>query len=370
MKITSLDTFILHVPVTRRAIADSTHQVTHWAAPGVMLHTDQGITGFGYSGTHAHLPADRLITECIRACFGPLLTGQDPTQVRSLWSKLVHHPPLQWVGRGGITHLALGAIDIALWDIKAKAAGVPLWRLLGGSDQKRIEGYNTDGGWLNWDDQTLVSDCRRLVEVEGFRGVKIKVGSADYRRDLDRVEMVRKTIGFNTRLMVDANGRWDLPTALQAGSRFQQFDVTWFEEPIWYDDVEGHRRLAESIATPLALGEQLYLLDHFRQFITCGAVHYVQPDVTRVAGVTEWWQVAELALAHRLPVVSHIGDMMQVHLHTALAHRSCTMLEYIPWLRSCFQEPATIEDGCFICPKLPGAGTTLREDAIERYGVR
>jgi len=122
-------------------------------------------------------------------------------------------------------------------------------------------------------------------------------------------------------------------------------------------------------AFTLALGEQLYSLDDFRNFIRAGAVHYVQPDAVRLAGITEWWQVADLALAHRLPVVSHIGDMVQVHLHLAIAHPACHMLEYIPWLNACFEEPATVIDGDFIPPQNPGAGTTLTEAALEAYDV-
>src|SRR6185503_1937030 len=150
------------------------------------------------------------------------------------------------------------------------------------------------------------------------------------------LRLVRKAIGPAVALMVDANGRWDLPTATRIGSALAENDVRWFEEPLWYDDIEGHRRLAQAISSPIALGEQLYLLDHFRSFIAAGAVHYVQPDAVRLAGITEWWQVAELAYAHRLPVVSHAGDMVQIHLQTAIAHPACDSMEYIPWLRPVF----------------------------------
>jgi L-alanine-DL-glutamate epimerase-like enolase superfamily enzyme len=127
VRITKINTFILHVPVTQEAIADSTHALTHWGAPGVMIHTDEDLIGFGYTGTHAHLPTDRLIRDCIADSYGPLLIARDPLNVRAIWNDLYHHPPIQWVGRAGITHLALSAIDIALWDLKAKAAGRPLW---------------------------------------------------------------------------------------------------------------------------------------------------------------------------------------------------------------------------------------------------
>jgi len=369
MIITSAETFVLHVPVTRNKIADSTHTLSHWGVVGVMLMTDSGLVGYGYTGTHAHLVTDRLICECIEGAFVPLLIGQDPREVRHLWSKLAHHSPVQWVGRAGLTHLAVGAIDIALWDLKAKAADQPLWKLLGGSSDKHIEGYNTDGGWLNWDIETLVSDCKRLVEEGGYKGVKIKVGSPEPSRDLKRIEAVRRAIGPEVKLMVDANGTWNLPTALRIGSKLKDYDVFWLEEPLWYDDVRGHQELAHSISTPIALGEQLYRIDHFRDFLHAGAVHYVQADAVRLAGVTEWWATADLAWAFRLPVVAHIGDMMQVHLPLSMAHPACTMLEYIPWIRECFAEPATIADGYFIAPQLPGANTTITTAAFEKYSV-
>lgn len=369
MKITGVEPFILHVPVTRSKIEDSTHSVTHWGAPGVILDTDAGIRGYGYTGTHAYLPLDRLITDCISKTYGPLLIGEDPLEVQHLWRKLYHFPPAQWVGRSGITHLALSAVDIALWDIKAKAAGMPLWKLLGGNASKKVAAYNTDGGWLNWTVEQLVADARQMVEEQGYRGVKIKVGSPDPGEDLVRVEAVRRAIGPRPRLMVDANGRWDLTTAINTGRHLRDYDVYWLEEPLWYDDLAGHARLARSIETPIALGEQLYMRDSFRDFIQAGAVHFVQADAVRLAGITEWWQVADLALAHHLPVAPHIGDMMQVHLHLTIAHPACSLLEYIPWLRDCFEEPATVEEGFFTVPQQPGAGTTFKPSALEKYGV-
>jgi L-alanine-DL-glutamate epimerase-like enolase superfamily enzyme len=170
--------------------------------------------------------------------------------------------------------------------------------------------------------------------------------------------------------MVDVNGMWDLPRALQYGRRLAEHDIAWIEEPLWYDDVQGHARLAGGIATPIALGEQLYSVDAFRQFIDSHALHYAQPDAVRLGGITEWWQVADLALANRLPVAPHAGDMVQIHWHLALAHPACTILEYIPWLKECFEEPVQVLHGRAMAPEAPGASTTLRSDAKERFGVR
>jgi L-alanine-DL-glutamate epimerase-like enolase superfamily enzyme len=364
MKITKLEPIILHAPVTRGGIADSTHTLSHWGAPGVGIHTDIGLVGYGFSGTHAHLPTDRLIVDCILNSYGPLLIGKDPREVLALWEVLHKQSEIYWVGRAGITHLALGAIDIALWDLKAKDAGQPLWKLLGGSAQKKVEAYNTDGGWLNWPLETVVSDCKRLVEEEGYRAVKLKVGGANPREDLRRVEAVRKALGPEIRIMTDANGRWTLPQAIQMAGRLAEFDIAWIEEPIYFDDVQGHKRLAETIQTPIALGEQLYTASHFRDFIHAGAVHYVQPDVVRLAGITEFWQVADMARCYSLPVVPHVGDMCQVHAHLCFAHPACSLLEYIPWLHDWMQEPAKITGGYYIAPEAPGAGMTPNRRAL------
>jgi L-alanine-DL-glutamate epimerase-like enolase superfamily enzyme len=356
MRITRLEPIILHAPVTRGGIADSTHSLTHWGAPGVAIHTDTEHVGYGFSGTHAHLPTDKLITDCIVDSFGPLLIGEDPTEVRALWQKLYYHSEIYWVGRSGITHLALGAIDIALWDLKAKAADQPLWKLLGGSAKKKVEAYNTDGGWLNWPIEQLISDCKRLVEEDGYRALKIKVGGPNPNEDIRRVEAVRNAVGPDIRIMTDANGRWSLPQAIQTVNRLADLDITWIEEPTTFDDVQAHRRLAESITVPIALGEQLYLAAQFRDFIHHGAVHYVQPDIVRLAGVTEWWQVADLAHSYALPVCPHVGDMTQVHQHLCFAHPACNLLEYIPWLHDWMRHPSQVMDGHFVAPGYAGAG--------------
>lgn len=337
--------------------------------PGVIIRTDSGLCGYGYTGTHAHQDTDVLITSFISRVYGPLLVGASAHDVGALWRKLFHFPPAQWVGRAGISQLALAAVDIALWDLKAKSAGLPLWRFLNGCRSEGIRAYNTDAGWLSLSKNQLVDSSLRSINELGFEGIKIKVGLPSVREDVERIRAVRRAIGQDAQLMVDANGRYDLVSAIELGQRLEEFRVNWFEEPIWYDNVDGHRRLAESIRIPIALGEQLYSLASFAEFFRVGAIHYAQPDATRLGGVSEWWQAADLALAYRLPVAPHAGDMMQVHLQLALAHPACYILEYIPWTLECFTEPVQLFQGRFAPPQLPGAGTELRPDALERFGV-
>ena len=365
MKILSVTPFILHVPVTGAQIADSTHTVSHWGVVGARIDTDAGLAGYGYTGTHAHLASDQLITRCIATCHAPLLVGEDARDIRRLWFKLARHPALQWVGRAGITTLAHAAIDIALWDLAAKAAQQPLWQLLGGAVRDKVRAYNTDIGWLSLSDAALVQGSAFAVE-QGFSGIKIKVGSS-VERDLHRLAAVRRAIGPDVTLAIDGNGKWDLPTCLRFVRAAEAHDVFWFEEPLWYDDVQGHAQLARATRIPVALGEQLYTPEAFNEFFAQRAVHWVQPDVTRMAGLTDVLQVCDSAHSQRLPVAPHAGDMSQVHVHVAYAHPACAVLEYIPWIKHCFTDPAEVVDGHFRRPSEPGAGTTPTPAAWERY---
>ena len=367
MRIRSVEPFILHVPLNTESISDSTHTITHWGVVGARIATEDGLEGFGFTGTHADLASDRLITSCIAACYAPLLIGEDAADRERLWLKLARHPAIQWVGRAGITQIALAAVDIALWDLCAKAAGAPLWKLLGGAAKDRLEAYNTDVGWLSIAKDDLVAKCRHAIEHDGFRRLKLKVGHADPSIDLARIEAVRKAVGPSVTIAIDGNGRWDLPTCQRFCARAEPLDIFWFEEPMWYDDVASHAALARSTSIPVALGEQLYSADAFSSFIGAGAVHYVQPDVTRLGGITEYIQVAHTAHSHRLPVAAHVGDMGQVHVHLSFWHPASPMLEYIPWIKDCFAEPICVQDGHYVRPEEPGAGSTLTGQALAAH---
>lgn len=368
MKIATVEPFIVHLPLTASSISDSTHNITHWGVVGTRIVTDDGLVGYGFTGTHAHLPSDRLITSCISTCYAPLLIGEDANDRTRLWTRLARSPALQWVGRSGITQLALAAVDIALWDLAAKRAEMPLWRYLGGARTDRLEAYNTDIGWLSFDLPTLLDLTRHATEADGFTRIKVKVGHDDPNRDIRRLTALRQQIGPNIRMAVDGNGKWDLPTCLRFCEAAKGLDLYWFEEPTWYDDVSGHAQLARASTIPLALGEQLYTIDAFRSFLDAEAVTYVQPDVTRLGGITEYIQVADLAHSRRLPVVPHAGEMSQVHVHLSYWHPASTILEYIPWIKDHFEEPILVDGGVFRRPQHAGAGTTLLATSLANFG--
>ena len=241
------------MPVPARGIADSTHQVTHWGLVGAVIHTDNGLQGYGYTGTHAHLPTDRLIADCISYTYAPLLIGEYAHDIQRLWGKLCYFPPAQWVGRAGITRLALSAIDIRPLGPESQGGRLTA---LAASGRRRLQaaGSLQHGRRLaELVAEQLISDAKNSLD-QGYRGIKIKIGNADPNVDLDRIAAVRKAIGPTVKFMVDANGKWDLPTAIHFGRRFKDYDIFWFEEPLWYDDLYGHTSLTLAIETPIALG--------------------------------------------------------------------------------------------------------------------
>ncbi|MFB9276636.1 mandelate racemase/muconate lactonizing enzyme family protein [Cohnella cellulosilytica] len=365
MRITKAETFVLHVPITP-PITDAINAATHWGLAGIRIYTDEGYVGYGYTGTCAE--GDDMIVDTIEKYYVPLLIGKDPFMVRALWDEM-RYGKMHWIGRAGITHMALAAVDIALWDIMAKASNKPLWQYLGGAKSQGIKAYNTNGGWLNWSKERLLQDVAAIVE-QGFTGVKIKVGKPDPREDYDRCKAVRQEIGDDVIFMIDVNQQWSLNTAMTWGKKLEEFDLFWLEEPLNPDDILGHKKLADELNVPIALGEHVYHKYAFRDYIHYGAVEYCQVDVTRVGGITEWLQVAGLAAAYDVQICPHVGDMGQIHQHLVAATQNATMLEYIPWIRHIFVEPATVRNGYYALPEMPGASTEIIPEQFQKYRVR
>ena len=237
------------------------------------------------------------------------------------------------MGRAGIMTLSLAAIDVALWDLKAKSAGVPLWKLLGGQVRPRVRAYNTDIGWLSIGDVQLVDGARRAVD-DGFTGIKIKVGSS-VDRDLRRIEAVREAIGLSVTLAIDGNGKWEISaTCLRFCCGAEPFDRpsgsrslcgTTMSRATW--------RWPAPSASRSRSASSFYTADAFSEFFAQQVIHWVQPDVTRMGGITEALQVRQTAHSFRLPVAPHAGDMSQVYVHLSHVYPACEVLEYIPWIK-------------------------------------
>jgi L-alanine-DL-glutamate epimerase-like enolase superfamily enzyme len=227
----------------------------------IEIETADGLIGTGISGVHC---APELLCNVIDDYYAPALLGASSEDVLGTWKRL-YWLPTHWVGRAGVVHMALGMVDMALWDLVAQRAQSPLWKLLGGSSDV-IETYNTDGGWLNLGIDALIRDLHALID-QGWRRVKIKVGKTDWREDIHRVRKVRKAIGDDVILMCDANQRWDFATASKMLPVLAEVGMDWIEEPVHADDLESHVLLQRSTNVDIAAGESLYTYHAFRSVI-------------------------------------------------------------------------------------------------------
>jgi L-talarate/galactarate dehydratase len=312
----------------------------------------QGI-GFSYSkraggyGLYAH--AKEIVGNLI---------GEDPNDIGRLWDKLV------WagasVGRSGLATQAIAAFDVALWDMKAKRARLPLAKLLG-ARRDSVSCYNTSGGFLSTSTDQLLANCEASIAA-GIGGLKLKVGQPDPMLDLARVAAVRKAVDGRVALMVDANQQWDRPTAERVGRALEEFNLVWIEEPLDAYDVEGHARLAAQLVTPIASGEMLTSVAEHMALITADAVDYIQPDAPRVGGITQFLKIAVMAEQKYLKLAPHFA--MEIHLHLAAAYAHDTWVEHFDWLDPLFNEQLEIRGGRMIVPNRPGIGITLSEQAL------
>lgn len=365
MKITRAESLLLAVPIGH-VIADSMQSVTHLEFAGLRIFTDDGITGTGYTVTVGC--GGSVIREVIDSLYAADLIGKDPFNVREIWQQL-YFGKSHWIGRAGATTMAQSAVDIALWDIIAKAAGKPLWQVLGGARSADIPIYNTHAGWLNYSVDQLVSEAQQLVD-QGYTALKMKVGRPDSKEDFRRVSAVRNAIPPGTLLMTDANQKWDLLQATHATHLLQELDLSWIEEPLHPDDIKAHRLLKERTSLPVALGEHVYTTHAFRDYIENCAVDVVQVDVCRIGGITPWLEVAALANTANLRVCPHAGDVMQVHQHLVKAIPNHWLLEVIPiWERGPFEHQIRLRDGKCLSPTEPGASTDFTAEALAKFRV-
>jgi L-fuconate dehydratase len=388
---------------------DAVHRDPQYALAVTLLTTDRGTTGTGFVLTLG--PGNDLVNRAIDL-LAESLVGQEIETLMADFGRfqksLADHAQLRWLGpHKGVVHLALASITNACFDLWAKTRGVPLWSLLldltpsqlvnlldlgyledvltadqavallechgpGRSSRQGIitqgyPGYDTSVGWFGYSDERLVENARAAI-ANGFLALKLKVGSEDPERDVRRARLLREVAGPDVRLMIDVNQQWTVPAAIERCQRFQDVGLFWVEEPTHPDDILGHRAIAQAIQPiRVATGEHVANRVAFKNLIQAGAVHFVQVDCTRVAGISEFLTVALLAKQAGLPVVPHVGDMGQVHQHLMLflhiaLDNELTFLEYIPHLREHFVHPAMIQDGTYVTPQDPGASAALREN--------
>jgi L-alanine-DL-glutamate epimerase-like enolase superfamily enzyme len=361
MRITAIDVHWLRLPLPPQ-VADAMTDLSHWDFIAARVATDNGPVGWGYNCTIAE-GSETLVT-LLQKDLAPRFLGRDPFLVRRLWQEI--YLDRYFTGITGVAVQGVAAIEIALWDIIAKACRQPLWRLLGGYNDDRIPAYSTDGGWLGFTEAELIANAK-AIRAAGFCGFKMKIGKPELAEDISRVGAVRRAVGPHYRIMVDANGRWDFTTARRAIDALAEFDIYWFEEPVHPFDVAAHAALAQATNVPILAGETMYDLRMFRDFMVARAIGIAQPDVLKLGGITGWLEVAALARAFGLPVVPAAHNMMQLDVQLMAAIPHGLMLEHIPWLTPVFERPVRIERGHALVPQEPGAGTDVRAEAITQF---
>ncbi len=319
--------------------------------------TDEGIVGHSYVFCYTALALKpvALLVKALEA----LIVEQPlaPADIEQMMARR-----FRLLGAQGLTGMALAAVDMALWDALARAAGLPLARLLGGT-LKPIPAYGATG----YDGADGSARVAGAWAERGFKGVKAKIGYPDASEDVEVVRAMRRAVGDGVALMVDYNQSLSPVDAIARGQRLDDEHLAWIEEPTLAEDYAGHARIAQAVRTPIQCGENWWGPRELRKAIDAGASDYVMPDVMKIGGVTAWMRAAALAETHAIRMSNHLFVEFSTHLlcATPTAH----WLEYAEWFNPIIAQPLRIVDGCAVLDERPGSGVEWNEDAVARYLV-
>ncbi|KAB7791064.1 enolase C-terminal domain-like protein [Bifidobacterium leontopitheci] len=420
--ITNVQTYDLRFPTSSTLSgSDAMNKDPDYSSAYVVVSTDadDGLSGTGFVFTIGR--GNDVVVAAIDS-LAHTLVGRNVENLlddmRAAWDMFVHDSQLRWLGpEKGVEHMAIGAVLSALWDLKAKRAGMPLWRLLAHMDPEELvatldfryltdvltpdeavdmlrrgkdgleereaqllklgyPGYSTAAGWLGYSDEKMMAIAREETEVKGFKQIKLKVGQ-NLDDDLRRLGLARETIGPDVKLAVDANQVWDVPQAIDWINHFHDFDLEWVEEPTCPDDVLGHAAIQKAIdPIAVATGEQMQNRIMYKQYLQAGSFKVMQIDATRVAGPQEI--VMEYLLANKfgVRVCPHAGG---VGLCEAVCHFAMfdylavsgkwddRVIEYVDNQHEYFVHPTEIRNGRYVAPTAPGSGVDMKLEAAQRY---
>ncbi len=366
MKITDIRLEMFKWP-RQKPITNGLYTYTHNLLNIVVIDTDdEEVQGIGISAGVETTPD---IGKAFVSHFRKALIDKDPLDNERLWHEM-WRPKL--VGRRGVSTRVISGIDLALWDIKGKVANLPLWKMLGGFQEKVdtyiAGGYYEEGKGLD----ELAAEMEANVSL-GARAVKIKVGAVPINEDVERVRICREAIGPNVRLMVDANNAYRHYQAIEFARKTEKYDLFWFEEPVEPDDYAGQREITRATSIPVAAGENEYTRYGFRDMIERRVVDILQPDALILGGVTEFMKVAALAQAHDMDVAPH--GAQEAHIHLVAAIPNGLILEYYrdtvnPMHGKVWKHELRIEDGYVYAPDRPGLGLEPLWDSLEEWRVQ
>lgn len=362
MKIAAVDTVLYRVPLDE-PLEDAVHGThTHFELIACTIHADDGVYGTGYTYTGGF--GGSAIASMVKTDLAPFLVGKDPEGITSLWNALNWR--VHYVGKGGLASFAVAALDVALWDMRGKRAGTPLWKLAGGAgNTARAYGGGID---LHYPVKRLLDNIQGYLD-RGLRGVKIKLGKESLDEDVERVAAVRKFIGRDVAFMADANMKWSVETAIRATHKLKEFDLLWLEEPTIPDDIQGYARIAGRGALPIAVGENYHTVMEFNNMFRFGSLDFPQPDVSTIGGISAWMMVSDLCFANNLPVCTHGMQELHVSLLAGVPHAGYLEVHSFPIDRYTTRPLVVNKDGRAVAPDEPGNGVTFRDDLLAPHKV-
>jgi len=343
----------------------------------VQVTADDGQVGVGECIVRR---APEVVTTVVDRLLAPLVLGRDPWDVEGLWDEMLALLR-RWGHSRGFVLEAMSGIDIALWDLLARSVGKPLYKFLGGAGRENVRCYISK---VYFDEiPKMAAEARAQVD-RGFNAVKVQIGwpasRGGDRADVRTVRAIREAVGPDVDIMLDANGAYDVGTAVRVGRQLEELNVAWLEEPVPADDLDGYAHIRRSVRVPLAAGETEFGLFGFRDLIARGCIDVLQPEVARIGGLTAARRLWALAHAHNLPYAPHTGFSGGIahlaSLHLAAAAPNFYTYEYMGTqyvqnpLREIFTQPFPVPvKGELAVPHGPGLGLELDPDALRRYAV-
>ncbi|MGA8901938.1 MAG: enolase C-terminal domain-like protein [Bradyrhizobium sp.] len=339
----------------KRPVVARIATITDWPLILIDLYTEEGVVGRSYLEPYTAKTMRYLIPALHD--FGEMLKGRKVTPIE-LYD--VARKSLHFVGYQGLSMIAVSGLDMAAWDVLAKAAGLPLCVLLGGSVGP-VKSYNSNGLWLQ-EPEVVAAEAIELRDEGGFSGLKLRLGRDRVREDMATLEAVRRAVGEDMQVMVDFNQCLDLGDALQRCHAIDDFGLAWIEEPIVYDNLDGYTQLAAELKTPLQIGENFYGPRDLHKALQSKACDLVMPDFMRIGGVTGWLRAAAIAGTAGVPISTHLYPEVAAHVMrvTETAH----WLEWQDWADPILQKPYEIKDSLLHIPDVPGIGLEWNEDAV------